>query len=152
MLNNVCFNENGGLIKSNLGPAVEGNVMFGGGSLHSEGGVVVDPNTNTHYSDQLDPGYPGWAGNWRIDAPDAANMFELTADAIVRDAGSANPLYNDLDGSRNDAGASGGAWYDPEGWTTDKPVVVGFDLTPELLLEGVNGEVTIKNGKSVSAP
>ena len=66
------------------------------------------------------------------------------------DAGIEDTLYNDLDGTRNDIGARGGAWYDPDGWTTDKPVVISFDLGPQKLLEGRDTEVRISEGLGVS--
>ena len=67
-------------------------------------------------------------------------------------AGTPDPLYNDRDGSQNDIGPAGGAWFDPEGWTTDKPVVISFDLSPEQVLEGADTEVVISNGGAVSQP
>jgi hypothetical protein len=68
------------------------------------------------------------------------------------DAGTPDPLYKDRDGSRNDIGPSGGVYFDPDGWTTDKPVVVSFDLSPERVLEGVDTEVVISNGIAISQP
>ena len=35
---------------------------------------------------------------------------------------------------------------------TDKPVVISFDISPELVLEGVDTEVIISGGTAVSAP
>lgn len=68
------------------------------------------------------------------------------------DAGHPDPVYNDLDGTRNDIGPGGGAWFDPDGWTTDKPVVISFDLGPERLQEGVDTEVNLSNGQAVAQP
>ena len=66
--------------------------------------------------------------------------------------GTPDPRYNDRDGSRNDIGPSGGAWFDPDGWTTENPVVISFDLSPDLVLEGVDTEVILSEGQAVSAP
>ena len=66
--------------------------------------------------------------------------------------GSPNPVFNDLDGTRNDVGPGGGCLFDPEGWTTDKPVVISFDLAPQQLLKGVDTQVTISNGQAVGQP
>jgi hypothetical protein len=76
----------------------------------------------------------------------------LQAGSPCINAGTPDPLHNDRDGSQNDIGPSGGAWFDPDGWTTDKPVVISFDLSPEQVLEGVDTEVTISNGGAVSQP
>ncbi len=67
-------------------------------------------------------------------------------------AGTLNPRYNDRDGSRNDIGPSGGGWFDPDGWTTENPVVISFDLSPDQVLEGVEPEVILSEGLAVSAP
>lgn len=67
-------------------------------------------------------------------------------------AGTPDPRYNDRDGSRNDIGPSGGAWFDPDGWTTENPVVISFDLSPDQVLEGVEPEVILSEGLAVSAP
>lgn len=66
--------------------------------------------------------------------------------------GTPDPRYNDRDGSRNDIGPSGGAWFDPDGWTTENPVVISFDLSPDQVLEGVDTEVILSEGQAVSAP
>lgn len=67
-------------------------------------------------------------------------------------AGTADARYNDRDGSRNDIGPSGGAWFDPDGWTTENPVVISFDLSPDQVLEGVEPEIILSEGLAVSAP
>ena len=68
------------------------------------------------------------------------------------DAGTQDPRYNDRNGTRNDIGPSGGSWYDPEGWTTEKPVVISFDLLPDQVLERVNDIVTIYKIRAASSP
>ena len=77
---------------------------------------------------------------------------KLQATSPCINAGTIDPRYNDRDGSRNDIGPSGGAWFDPDGWTTENPVVISFDLSPDMVLEGVDTEVILSEGQSVSAP
>lgn len=68
-------------------------------------------------------------------------------------AGTLDARYNDRNGTRNDIGPSGGAWFDPDGWTTENPVVISFDLSPDQVLEGVEPEVILSEGLAVrSAP
>jgi len=63
--------------------------------------------------------------------------------------GVADALFNDLDGTRNDIGPGGGCLFDPTGWTTDKPVVISFDVGPQQLLRGVDTEVRLSRGLGV---
>jgi hypothetical protein len=67
-------------------------------------------------------------------------------------AGTPDARYNNRDGSRNTIGPSGGPWLDPDGWTTENPVVISFDLSPDMVLEGVDTEVILSEGQAVSAP
>ncbi|MCX6875446.1 MAG: hypothetical protein NTW21_16815 [Verrucomicrobia bacterium] len=76
----------------------------------------------------------------------------LQAGSPCINAGWTNPIFNDLDGTRNDIGPSGGCWYDPSGWTTEKPVVISYDLAPEQVLGGDDPEVILSGGKAVSQP
>jgi hypothetical protein len=77
---------------------------------------------------------------------------KLQSSSPCINAGTADPRYNDRDGSRNDIGPSGGPWIDPDGWTTENPVVISFDLSPDQVLEGVDTEVILSEGQAVSAP
>ena len=58
-----------------------------------------------------------------------SNPYALDPASPCINAGTSDARYNDRDGSRNDIGPSGGAWYDPDGWTTENPVVISFDLS-----------------------
>ena len=80
------------------------------------------------------------------------NPRTLAPSSPLINTGTLDPRYNDRDGTRNDIGPSGGSWYDPEGWTTEKPVVISFDLLPDSVLEGVDTEVTIEGVRAVSKP
>lgn len=77
---------------------------------------------------------------------------KLQAGSPCINAGTPDPRYNDRDGSRSDIGPSGGAWFDPDGWTTENPVVISFDLSPDMVLEGIDTEVILSEGQAVSAP
>jgi hypothetical protein len=79
-----------------------------------------------------------------------APVLQPTSPCI--NAGTTDPRYNNRDGTRNTIGPSGGPWIDPDGWTTENPVVISFDLTPDMVLEGVDTEVIISEGQAVSAP
>lgn len=80
------------------------------------------------------------------------NPYDLQVESPLVDGGSNDPRYNDLDGTRNNIGPSGGSWYDPEGWTTENPVVISFDLSPEQALGGVTNEVEVSEIQAISAP
>jgi hypothetical protein len=74
-----------------------------------------------------------------------AATYTLPADSPLRNAGINDPRFNDYDGTRNDIGIWGGTQFDPEGRTTYKPVVLGFDLTPDQTLDGVTNQVQLLN-------
>jgi hypothetical protein len=77
---------------------------------------------------------------------------KLQPESPCINAGTSDPRYNDRDSTRNDIGPSGGAWFDPDGWTTENPVVISFDLLPDQVLEGVDTEVILSEGQAVSVP
>ncbi len=76
--------------------------------------------------------------------------FALEPASPCRNAGINDPLFNDLDGTRNDIGPTGGCLYDPDGWTTNNPVVISFEVVPKQLLKGVDTEVTLSAGQAVT--
>jgi hypothetical protein len=73
----------------------------------------------------------------------------LTATSAGKNAGPSDPIYNDLDGTRNDIGATGGHAYDPTGGTTTKPVVLSGEVSPLYVKRGQ--AVTIKARAAVIA-
>ena len=77
---------------------------------------------------------------------------KLQATSPCLNAGTPDPRYNDRDGSRNDIGPSGGAWFDPEGWTTTKPVVLSFDISSDIVLEGEQTTIDLSEGQAISQP
>ena len=78
--------------------------------------------------------------------------YQLGEGSPCINAGTEDPRYNDRDGSRNDIGPSGGAWYDPDGWTTENPVVIAFELSVDQILEGEATPVLLQEGLGVSIP
>lgn len=104
------------------------------------------------------PGVTGFAPGYQAIIDPALNMlgteaptfedaatYTLPADSPLRNAGINDPRFNDYDGTRNDIGIWGGTQFDPEGRSTYKPVVLGFDLTPDQTLDGVTNEVQLLN-------
>jgi hypothetical protein len=73
----------------------------------------------------------------------------LTANSAGQNAGPSDAIYNDLDGTRNDIGATGGHAYDPTGRTTTKPVVLSGEVSPLYVKRGQ--AVTIKARAAVIA-
>jgi hypothetical protein len=66
------------------------------------------------------------------------------------DAGPEEPWYFDRDGSRNDIGLFGGSNYVPDGFTTDKPVVVFSKQEPLQFIKGKTTEISISAGSIVT--
>jgi hypothetical protein len=52
------------------------------------------------------------------------------------DLGPQEAEFNDHDGTRNDIGANGGHKFDPEGWTTDNPIVLMNRLEATYVKKG----------------
>ena len=59
-----------------------------------------------------------------------------TSNSTTVDKGPPEPEYNDHDGTRNNIGINGGHYYDPNGKTTNKPIVLSGDLEPIHLKKG----------------
>jgi hypothetical protein len=136
IINNLVVGAKHG-ISAPFGVVAQNNLYWAspwGGSLREANGVIAE---GTLYTDPLFV---------------AGEEPKLQATSPCLNAGTPDPRYNDRDGSRNDIGPSGGAWYDPDGWTTENPVVISFDLSPDVVLEGVDTEVILSEGQAVSAP
>lgn len=134
ILNNIITGAKNG-VNALFGAVVKNNLYWHSISNGREGGGVVAEGTL--YSDPLF-------------VTDNAPTLQPSSPCI--NAGTADPRYNNRDGTRNTIGPSGGPWIDPDGWTTENPVVISFDLTPDMVLEGVDTEVIISEGQAVSAP
>ncbi len=72
-------------------------------------------------------------------------FFKLPASSPLKNKGPNDARFNNFDGTRNDLGIWGGTQFDPDGRTTTKPVVFGFDITPDQILEGTATQVKLMN-------
>jgi hypothetical protein len=79
--------------------------------------------------------------------------FVLSASSPVRDAGNPDPRFNDIDGTRNDMGIYGGPFYDPDGRTGVKPVVLNAELDNTQFVRGELSTVKLKaTGAATGSP
>jgi hypothetical protein len=78
--------------------------------------------------------------------------YTLAEGSPCIDAGVEDARYNDLDGTRNDIGPSGGAAWDPDGWTTESPVMIAFELSTDQVLEEQTTSIELSEAFGVSAP
>lgn len=132
--NNLFSNEaTSTMIDAPFGVSVTNNLLVNGSGGLS-GGVVA---TNTTSGNPL-----------FVDS----DPYQLGESSPCINAGTEDPRYNDRDGSRNDIGPSGGAWYDPDGWTTENPVVISFELSKDQILEGDATPLLLQEGLGVSIP
>jgi hypothetical protein len=131
--NNIFSNTVDGMVAAPFGVTVLNNLAIEGLTGLRDG--VVASNTTTG-----DPLF--------VDG----DPYELGSGSPCLNAGTEDPRYNDRDGSRNDIGPSGGAWYDPDGWTTENPVVVAFELSRDQILEGDATPILLQEGLGVSIP
>ena len=137
IFNNICVQsytslDDDGFVRAPFGAAISNNIAIGRSAVN--GGAVA---TNTIYR-----------GTNFVDD----NPYQLGEGSPCIDAGTEDPRYNDRDGSRNDIGPSGGAWYDPDGWTTENPVVISFELSKDQILEGDATPLLLQEGLGVSIP
>lgn len=105
-------------------------------------GDLVNTNTGRETDGELSYTFIKDSGWWAYDGDDGD----------VESLASPDGLYNDRDESRNNAGPSGGPCFDPEAWTTTKPVVISFDINPESQVTGQGAQVILSNGIAISAP
>jgi hypothetical protein len=116
-------------------------------------------NVTFRYNDDVD-GLGGHAGGVISDgiiAEDplfvdkAAGNYELGPGSPCRNAGPPEAWWNDRDSTRNDMGIFGGAAYDPDGKTTDKPITFLLQATPLTVIKGVHTNLTI-SGAGIVVP
>ena len=70
--------------------------------------------------------------------------FVLGPTSPARNAGDPDPRFNDIDGTRNDMGIYGGPFYDPDGRTGSKPVVMQMELDQTQFLRGDYSTLKLK--------
>jgi len=105
-------------------------------------GDLVNTNTGRENDGEASYAFIKDSGWWAYDGDDGD----------VESLASPDGLYNDRDESRNNAGPGGGPCFDPEAWTTTKPVVISFDINPESQVTGPGAQVILSNGIAISAP
>lgn len=81
------------------------------------------------------------------------NNFVLGPTSPARNSGDPDPRYNDIDGTRNDMGIYGGPFYDPEGRTGSKPVVLDANLDTTQFVRGDLSTLKLQaTGAATGAP
>jgi len=79
--------------------------------------------------------------------------FVLGPTSPARNAGDPDPRFNDIDGTRNDMGIYGGPFYDPDGRTGSKPVVLNAELDNTQFVRGELSTVKLKaTGAATGSP
>ena len=110
---------------------VEGNYEDGGGSWNQGGYRGLNSITGTSSVD-----FKNFAeGDYR-----------LSENSKCIDAGAPDPWYFDRDGSRNDIGLYGGSMFDPNGMTTENPVILFSNHEPLHLIKGKDKTINISAG------
>ena len=108
------------------GPFANNTVTYNLSQTGEGGGVLLQNRVNA------DPAF--------VDTTD----FVLGPTSPARNAGDPDPRFNDIDGTRNDMGIYGGPFYDPEGRTGSKPVVMQMELDQTQFLRGDYSTLKLK--------
>jgi len=108
------------------GPFANNSVTYNLSQTGEGGGVLLQNRLNA------DPAF--------VDTTD----FVLGPTSPARNAGDPDPRFNDIDGTRNDMGIYGGPFYDPEGRTGSKPVVMQMELDQTQFLRGDYSTLKLK--------
>ena len=108
------------------GPFANNTVNYNLSQTGEGGGVLLQNRLNA------DPAF--------VDTTD----FVLGPTSPARNAGDPDPRFNDIDGTRNDMGIYGGPFYDPEGRTGSKPVVMQMELDQTQFLRGDYSTLKLK--------
>ena len=108
------------------GPFANNTVTYNLSQTGEGGGVLLQNRLNA------DPAF--------VDTTD----FVLGPTSPARNAGDPDPRFNDIDGTRNDMGIYGGPFYDPEGRTGSKPVVMQMELDQTQFLRGDYSTLKLK--------
>jgi hypothetical protein len=123
-------------ISSNIGYAIQNEFVYG----------PFANNTVTYNLSQTGEGGGVLLQN-RLNADPAfvnTTDFVLGPTSPARNAGDPDPRFNDIDGTRNDMGIYGGPFYDPEGRTGSKPVVMQMELDQTQFLKGDYSTLKLK--------
>jgi hypothetical protein len=109
-----------------MGPFANNSVTYNLSQTGESGGVLLQNRVNA------DPAF--------VDTTD----FVLGPTSPARNAGDPDSRFNDIDGTRNDMGIYGGPFYDPEGRTGSKPVVMQMELDQTQFLRGDYSTLKLK--------
>lgn len=123
-------------ISSNIGYSIQNEFVYG----------PFANNTVTYNLSQTGEGGGVLVQN-RLNADPAfvnTTDFVLGVTSPARNAGDPDPRFNDIDGTRNDMGIYGGPFYDPEGRTGSKPVVMQMELDQTQFLKGDYSTLKLK--------
>jgi hypothetical protein len=129
------------------------NLLFGSGFYFIYGSLSMN---TAIYNNSL-AGYAGGIVPQNTLAADPLAVdttnFVLGAASPARNAGDPDPRFNDIDGTRNDMGIYGGPFYDPDGRTGVKPVVLKAELDNTQFVRGELSTVKLKaTGAATGSP
>ena len=92
------------------------------------------------------------SGNVAEDFVDfAGGDYRLADGSKCLNAGPSVPWFMDRDGTVNDMGLHGGPRYDPDGFTTDNPVVLFSEQEPLQFFKGKTETINI-SAQGIVAP
>ena len=135
-----------------------GSIMSSNIFLGSLGRYILAPlslNTATYNNSTASYGNGVVPQNTLVADPlvvDTTN-FVLQAGSPARDAGNPDPRFNDIDGTRNDMGIFGGPFYDPDGRSGTKPIVLKAELDNTQFVRGELSTVKLKaTGAATGSP
>jgi hypothetical protein len=127
--------------------SITNNILVSHGSINPSGLGIQQTPAAISYNDiwpAADPPVSG-TGNISLDpqfADEGTQNYHILSTSPARNAGSPDPQYNDVDGSRNDMGAYGGPDPFPEG--PPAPLVRSLAMTGGSGLAGDTAAVTIR--------
>ena len=149
--NNIFYNYSGEY-SGNYGLRLDGsnwNQIISNIGIAISNGFLIGPSANNIADYNISPsGSSGGILLFHHLSSDPlfvdANQFVLSATSPARNAGDPDPRFNDIDGTRNDMGIYGGPFYDPEGRTGSKPVVMQMELDQTQFLKGDYSTLKLK--------
>jgi len=128
--------SNTNYISSNIGTGIQNEFVY----------APFANNTVTYNLSQTGEGGGVLLQN-RVNADPAfvnTTDFVLGPTSPARNAGDPDPRFNDIDGTRNDMGIYGGPFYDPDGRTGSKPVVMQMEMDQTQFLRGDYSTLKLK--------
>ena len=137
--------NSGAVITSNLFHTIGQYFIYSPLSMNT----AINNNSTASYAGGIVPQNTLVADPLVVDTTD----FVLGAASPARNAGNPDPRFNDVDGTRNDMGIYGGPFYDPDGRTGSKPVVLKAELDNTQFVRGELSTVKLKaTGAATGSP